>query len=182
MWFLNWLLYTWLFMQYIDNVVYYNVYTFVIVAQLLSLVWLFVTPWTAVLQAHLFFTISLSLLKFITIESMILSNHLIFCCPLLLYRLSFRGSGSFPMSFTHDLLLVIIIILQWKYLNTHDNFWFENKKYSYMNHSMFCHNFWFCYWKVWGHILILASLLRKKFWVQERPGVSFKVVHLVSVG
>ena len=182
MWFLNWLLYTWLFMQYIDNVVYYNVYTFVIVVQLLSLVWLFVTPWTAALQAHLSFTISLSLLKFMTIESVMLSSHLIFCCPLLLYRLSFRGSGSFPMSFTRDLLLVIIIILQWKYLNTRDNFWFENKKYSYMDHSMFCHNFWFCYWKVWGHILILASLLRKKFWVQERPGVSFKVVHLVSVG
>ena len=133
MWFLNWLLYTWLFMQYIDNVVYYNVYTFVIVVQLLSLVWLFVTPWTAALQAHLSFTISLSLLKFMTIESMMLSNHLIFCCPLLLYRLSFRGSGSFPMSFTRDLLLVIIIILQWKYLNTRDNFWFENKKYSYMD-------------------------------------------------
>ena len=84
MWFLNWLLYTWLFMQYIDNVVYYNVYTFVIVVQLLSLVWLFVTPWTAAHQASLFFTISQSLLRLMSIESMMPSNHPILSHPLLL--------------------------------------------------------------------------------------------------
>ena len=40
--------------------------------------------WTAVHQAPLSFTISLSLLKFMSIESVILSKHLILCCPLLL--------------------------------------------------------------------------------------------------
>ena len=40
------------------------------------------TPWTAASQAPLSFTISQSLLKFMTIESMMLSNHLILCCPL----------------------------------------------------------------------------------------------------
>ena len=42
------------------------------------------TPWTAAHQAPLSFTISRSLLKFISIESVMLSNHLTLCCPLLL--------------------------------------------------------------------------------------------------
>ena len=46
---------------------------------LLSCVWLFVTPWTAAHQASLSFTISWSLLKLISIDSMIPSNHLILC-------------------------------------------------------------------------------------------------------
>ena len=41
-------------------------------------------PWTAAVQASLSFTISLSLLKFMSIESVMLSNHLILCHPLLL--------------------------------------------------------------------------------------------------
>ena len=49
-----------------------------------SQVWLFVTPWTAAHQASLSITISQSLPKFMSIESVILSNHLIFCHPLLL--------------------------------------------------------------------------------------------------
>ena len=44
----------------------------------------FVTPWTATCQASLFFTISGSLLKFMSIESVMLSNHLVFCHPFLL--------------------------------------------------------------------------------------------------
>ena len=48
----------------------------------LSPVWLFVTPWTAALQAFLFFTISQNLLKFMSIESVMLYNHLILCRPL----------------------------------------------------------------------------------------------------
>ena len=42
------------------------------------------TPWTAALQAPLSFTVSQSLLKFTSIESMMLSNHLILCHPLFL--------------------------------------------------------------------------------------------------
>ena len=42
------------------------------------------TSWTAACQASLSFTISWSLLKLMTIELMMPSNHLIFCCPLLL--------------------------------------------------------------------------------------------------
>ena len=52
--------------------------------QLLSRVRLFVTPWTAALQASLYFTISRKLLKLMSIESVMPSNHLILCHPLLL--------------------------------------------------------------------------------------------------
>ena len=53
------------------------------VVQSLSCVWLFVTPLTAVCQASLSFTISQSLLKLMSIESVMPSSHLILCCPLL---------------------------------------------------------------------------------------------------
>ena len=51
---------------------------------MLSHVWLLATPWTAARQASLSIAYSWSLLKLISIESMIPSNHLILCCPLLL--------------------------------------------------------------------------------------------------
>ena len=54
------------------------------VVQLLSRVWLFVTPWTATHQASLSFTISWSLFKFISIELVMPSNHLLLCRLLLL--------------------------------------------------------------------------------------------------
>ena len=52
--------------------------------QLLSCVWLFAAPWTAACPASVFFAISLSLLKLMSIEWMIQSNHLILCRPLCL--------------------------------------------------------------------------------------------------
>ena len=54
------------------------------VVQLLSHVWLSVTPWTAARQASLSFTISLSLLRPMCIWSVLPSIHLLLCCPLLL--------------------------------------------------------------------------------------------------
>ena len=56
----------------------------VVVAQSLSCVQLFATPWTAARQASLSFTISRGLLKLMSIDSVVLSNHLILCHPLLL--------------------------------------------------------------------------------------------------
>ena len=53
-------------------------------AQLLSRVQLFATPWTAVHQASLSITNSWSLLKLMSIELVMPSNHLILCYPLLL--------------------------------------------------------------------------------------------------
>ena len=56
----------------------------VVVVQLLSRVLHFATPWTAAGQSALSFTISQSLLKLMSIESVIPSNHLVLCHPLLL--------------------------------------------------------------------------------------------------
>ena len=52
--------------------------------QSLSHVWLFATPWTAACQASLSITNSWSLLKLLSTESVMPSNHLILCHPLLL--------------------------------------------------------------------------------------------------
>ena len=69
-----------------------------IVVQLISRVWCFATPRTAACHISLSFTISWSLLKLMSIESMMPSNHLI---PLSLHLAcpqSFRASGSFSVS------------------------------------------------------------------------------------
>ena len=58
--------------------------------QSLSHIWLFVTPWTAACQAYLSITNSRSLLKLMSIKSVMPSDNLILCCPLLL------SSSIFP--------------------------------------------------------------------------------------
>ena len=68
------------------------------VVQLLSCVQLFATPWVAAHQASLLFTIFWSLLKLMSIESVMLSNHFILYCPILLCFQCFPASGSFPVS------------------------------------------------------------------------------------
>ena len=65
--------------------------------QLLSRVQIFVTPWTAARWASLSITNSQSFLKLMSIESVMPSNHLILCRPLLLPPLIFPASGSFQM-------------------------------------------------------------------------------------
>ena len=52
-------------------------------------------PWTAARQASLSITNSRSLLKFMSIESVMPSNHLILCCPLLLLPLIFPSIRVF---------------------------------------------------------------------------------------
>ena len=69
------------------------------VVQSLNHVWLFVTPWTAAHQASLSITNSQSLLKLMSIESVMPSNH--FSSSVLPFSFclqSFPSSGSFPMS------------------------------------------------------------------------------------
>ena len=60
-----------------------------------------VMPWTAARQAPLSFTISWSLLKFMSTESVMLSNHLILCRPLVLLL------SIFPSTFPNELALRI---------------------------------------------------------------------------
>ena len=75
----------------------------IVVVQSLSCVRLFVTPWTAARQASLCITNSQNLLKLMSIESVMPSNHLILCCPLLL------PSSIFPniRVFTNESILCI---------------------------------------------------------------------------
>ena len=70
--------------------------------QSLSCVELFATPWTAACQAFLSITSSQSLLKLMSIQSVMPSNHLIFYHPLLLSS-SFSGSKVF----SNELVLCI---------------------------------------------------------------------------
>ena len=56
---------------------------FVVVIKSLSHIWFFAIPWTAACQDSLSFTISRSLLKLMFIESVMPSNHLFLCRPLL---------------------------------------------------------------------------------------------------
>ena len=68
------------------------------VGQLLTHVQLFATPWTAARQASLSFTISQSLLKLVSIELVMPSNHLILCIPFSSCLQSLPASGPFLMS------------------------------------------------------------------------------------
>ena len=67
----------------LDNLSRSNVITFSSV-QSRCYAWLFATPWIAAWQASLSITNARSLTKLMSIESVMPSNHLIFCCPLLL--------------------------------------------------------------------------------------------------
>ena len=78
--------------------IHINMYHFVVVVELLRRVQLSVTPGTVARQAPLSSTISFSLLKFMSIESMMLSDHLILCRPFSFCLQSLLASESFPMS------------------------------------------------------------------------------------
>ena len=69
-----------------------------VVVQSVSYVRLFVTPWTTAHQASLSFTASRRLLKLVSIESVMPSNHIILCLPLLFPPSIFLSIRSFPVS------------------------------------------------------------------------------------
>ena len=72
------------------------IYVYLIISvQSLSHVQLFATPWTAACQASLSITNSLSLLKLMSIESVMPSNHLLLCRPLLLLPSVFPSIRGF---------------------------------------------------------------------------------------
>ena len=86
-------------MQHKQNVLMYTV-----VVQLVSHDQLFATSWTAAHQASLSFN-SWTLLKLMSVESVMPSNHLILCCPLLLLLQSFPASGSFQISLSYSSII-----------------------------------------------------------------------------
>ena len=83
----------------------------VVVVQSLSPVLHFVTPWTAARQAPLSFIISESLSSLSFIESLMLSNHLILCCPLLLLLSIFASIRVF----FNELALSIKWLKHWSF-------------------------------------------------------------------
>ena len=90
-----------------DSVVYINI----VVVQLLSCVQFFATPWMAAHQASLSFTFSKSLLKLMSTESVMPSNHLILCHPLLLQPSIFSGIRVF----SNELVLCIRWSKYWSF-------------------------------------------------------------------
>ena len=89
---LTWILilFTWIWM----NSAELN-WTWISSVQSLICVWLFATPWTAALHVSLAITNSWSLPKFMSIESVIPSKHLILCCPLLFLPSTFPNISVF---------------------------------------------------------------------------------------
>ena len=77
--------------QIMDNIKFSSVYSF-------SSVWLFATAWTAAHETSLSITNSQSLLKLMSIELVMPSNHLICDCPLLLMPSIFPRIRVIPMS------------------------------------------------------------------------------------
>ena len=71
------------------SLLFYIFHFLIVVVQLLICAWLFVTPWTAIWQASRSFTSSQGLCKFLSIEFVMLSSHLILCHPLLLLPSAF---------------------------------------------------------------------------------------------
>ena len=125
-----------------------------------SCVRLFVTPWTVAHQTSLFITNSQSLLKFMSFKSVMPSNHLILCCPLLLlpsifpsirvfsnesvlrirwpkywnfsFSISSSNEYSGPISFRIDLLDLLAVQETLKNLFQH-----HSSKASILHHSAF---------------------------------------------
>ena len=94
----------------------------IVVVPSLSHVWLFVTPWTAECQASLSVTISWSLFKFMSLESVMLSNHLILPTYLdFKFGSNFCSRGSFfkriPwLILAHFVILALCTPLNFKYM------------------------------------------------------------------
>ena len=104
------------------------------------------TPWTAVCQPSLSFTISWSLLKLLSIELVILSNHLILYHPIFLYSI-------FPRTrvFSNDLALCI----RWLNYSTHNHYkirisflWSKQKyKHTHTHTHIYAYNY--TIWEIW---------------------------------
>ena len=139
--------------------------------QSLSCVWLFVTPWTAAWQASLSITNSWSLLKLMSIESVMPSKHLILCHPLLL------PPSIFPSIrvFSNELVLSIRWPNYWSFSfsigpsNEYSGFisfrieWFDLPAVQGTLKSLLQHH------SSKASILQLSAFLMVQLWLLEKP-------------
>ena len=100
--------------------------------QSLSCVWLFATPWTTACQASLFITNSQSLSKLMSIKSMMPSNHLILCRPLLLLHSIFPTISIFSNESA--------LRIRWP------KYWSFSFNISPSNEHSICHKVWKTQW------------------------------------
>ena len=87
-------MYTYIYNHYVVKFIFIDVT--ISVVQSLSCILLVATPWAAAYQASLSSTISQSLLRSMTIESVMPSKHLILHCPFLLLHSNFPSIRVFP--------------------------------------------------------------------------------------
>ena len=141
--------------------------------QLLSRVWLFVTPWTAACQASLSITNSRSLLTLMSIESVMPSSHLILCHPLLLPSIfpsikvflmsQFFTSGGQSIGASASTSVFPMNIQNWFPLGLTDLIYLQSKRLSrvFSNTTVQRHQFF-------GTQLSLWSNSRIQTWLQEK--------------
>ena len=80
---------------------------YVVIVHLLSCAGLFVTPWTATHQVPLYSTTSWILLKYVSIELMMVSNYLILCCPHLLLIPGLPRITVFSNGFSYEMAKIL---------------------------------------------------------------------------
>ena len=138
-----------------------------------SCVWLFATPWTAAHQSYLSFTITWSLLKLLSIESVMPSNHLISDCPLLLLPSIFPSIRVFynqsalhirwPKCFSFSISPSGLIIQDWFPLRLTDLISLQSKGLSrvFSNTTVWKHQFLDAQPSLWSSAHICIWLLKK---------------------
>ena len=104
-----------------------------------SCVWVFVNPWTAACQASLSITNSWSLLRFMSIELVLPSNHLILCHPLLLLTSIFPSIRVFSNESAHQVAKVL-------------EFWLQHQPFQWIFSSDFFRIDWFDILAVQGNL------------------------------
>ena len=113
-----------------------------VVVQLLSLVWIFVTPWTIACQTPLSSAISRGLLKFMSTELVMLWNHFVFCLPLLLLPSVFSSIRVFSNQST--------LCIRWS------KYWSFNFSNSPSNE----HSELISFWIYWFDLLAVQGTLK----------------------
>ena len=140
--------------------------------QSLSSVWLFVTPWTAALQASLSITNSQSLLKLMSIELVMSSSHPSSVVPFSSCLQSFLASGSFQMSqffasggqsFEVSASVLPMNIQDWSPLGWTGLIFLQSKGLSrvFSNTTVWKHQFFNTLLSLWFNFHIHTRLLEK---------------------